>query len=267
MEELKKSKEPGFVLNEKDTQELKDLFLTQVKSFNRLLNNGIINFVHSYSAYLSKEAYSYVEKSRVSAQAYFDKEIRYHQEQIKNNYYFNDKPYHQGKINKLLEIKDNFIQTKVDDKTFYDEVLTTIHRQSNSIRLTLDKLSNKLFDKNAKERITFEGDITTGFVIGKFSNSDKVMLIHKDHFVDVPEAVYAMILDKSDYEKLVKNDTLIFNEELRESNFSKASNFWSYGQFLQEISSPNIQEFFLGQEFDLIDKTNNDKTSKLKMKR
>lgn len=267
MEELKKSKEPGFVLNEKDTQELKNLFLTQVKSFNRLLNNGIINFVHSYSAYLSKEAYSYVEKSRVSAQAYFDKEIRYHQEQIKNNYYFSDKPYHQDKINKLLAIKDEFIQRKVDDKTFYDEILTTIHRQSNSIRLTLDKLSNKLFDKNAKESITFEGDITTGFVIGKFSNSDKVMLIHKDHFVDVPEAVYAMILDKSDYEKLVKNDTLIFNEELRESNFSKASNFWSYGQFLQEISSSNIQEFFLGQEFDLIDKTNNDKTSKLKMKR
>ena len=85
--------------------------------------------------------------------------------------------------------------------------------------------------------------------------------------MDVPEAVYAMILDKSLYEKIVKENKLTFNEELRKSNFSKASNFWSYGQFLQEISSPSIQEFFLGQEFDLIDKSNNDKTSKLKMKR
>ena len=37
MEELKKSKEPGFVLNEKENQELKDLFLKQIKSLEEII--------------------------------------------------------------------------------------------------------------------------------------------------------------------------------------------------------------------------------------
>ena len=103
--------------------------------------------------------------------------------------------------------------------------------------------------------MTFEGDINKGFVIGTFSSSDKVLLVHKDKFVDVPEAIYAMVISKEKYEDFVKNNQLEFNENFRNQEFSNASNFWSYGQFLQEISDSSIQKFFLGKEFDLIDNT------------
>ena len=88
-----------------------------------------------------------------------------------------------------------------------------------------------------KDTISFEGDITKGFVVGTFSNSEKILLVHKDNFVSEAEAVYAMVLTKEKYQDLVQKNQLVFNEDLRESEFSVASNFWSYGQLLQEMSA------------------------------
>lgn len=252
-EERKKIDEPDYQINIEETQKLKDDFLKQFKSFNSLLKNGIVNYVHSFSAILSKEIYYNIQKSLVSAESYFEKEIGYHKKSLDNTY--RDKDYHKEKIKNLEAIKEDFIQQKIDDKSFYERYLTILYRQEKNISQTLDKIRSNLFNLNLKDTVTFEGDINKGFVIGTFSVTDKVLLVHKDTFVNVPEAIYAMVISKDTYNDLIKNKQLEFTENFREQEFSNASNFWSYGQFLQEISDSSIQKFFLGKEFDLIDNT------------
>lgn len=243
---------PDYKFDASEAQELKTEFLTQIKSFNRLLKNGVVNNTLSFSAAINEEACHNVRKSQVSAQSYFDRELNYHKKQLEGFY---SRDYHKEQIERLEKEKDNIIQQKIDDKAFYEEYLTVLHRQEKNISQVFSKLKEKLLGASVKDTLTFTGDITNGFVIGEFSNSDKVMLIHKDTFVNVPEAVYAMILPKEKYGELVKTNSLVFDEKFREINFEKASNFWSYGQFLQEISDSYVQKFFLGQEFELMDKT------------
>lgn len=251
-EERKKIDQPDYVLNQQETQELKNQFVKQFKSFNSLLKNGVINYVHSFSASISKEVFNTVQKSLLSAESYFERSKNYHEEGIKR---FLSRDYHQKELDKLNSIKEEFIQQKIDDKAFYEKYLTLLYRQEKNISQTFDKIRANLFNTNLKDTVTFEGDITTGFVVGTFSNSDKILLAHKDPFVDVPEAIYAMVIDKNKYDTLLKNNALVFDQQFRDGEFSNASNFWSYGQFLQEISDPYVQNFFLGQEFDLIDNT------------
>ncbi len=246
---------PEYKFNEKESQELKDSFLTQVKSFNRLLQNGVVNYVLSYAAALSRESYQNVNKSRLSAESYYQRELSWLEKNVEREKYSR---YHNQAVAELEKFKANkeeFIATKTDDKTFFEKYLTILHRQEKDITQSLDKVRANLINVQGKDTIVFEGDIFEGFVIGKFSNLDKVLLVHKDEFVDVPEAVYAMVVPKEKYEALVSDGKLIFSEEFRNSEFSNASNFWSYGQFLNEITEAKVQRFFLGQEFDLIDNT------------
>lgn len=252
-EERNKISEPDYQINTEEVQKLKDHFLKQFKSFNSLLKNGIVNYVHSFSATISKEIFYNVQKSLVSAESYFEREIGYHKKSLDK--FYGDKDYHKEKIKNLEAIKEDFIQQKIDDKSFYERYLTILYRQEKNISQTLDKVRANLLNLELKDTVTFEGDINKGFVIGTFSSSDKVLLVHKDKFVDVPEAIYAMVISKEKYEDFVKNNQLEFNEHFRNQEFSNASNFWSYGQFLQEISDSSIQKFFLGKEFDLIDNT------------
>lgn len=250
--ERAKTEEPGYVLDKENTQALKDQFLKHFKSFNSLLQNGIINYVHSFSASISKEVFLTVEKSLISAESYFERSKKYHEDGLKS---YHSRDYHQKELNKLNAIKEDFIQQKIDDKSFYEKYLTLLYRQEKNISQTLNKIKSNILSYQQKETVTFEGDIKTGFVVGKFSNSDKILLAHKDPFVEVPEAIYAMIINKKEYDDLTRNNQLVFDKNFRDRDFSNASNFWSYGQFLQEISDPYVQKFFLGQEFDLIDNT------------
>lgn len=253
LDEREKIDQPGYSFHQENTQELKEHFLKQIKSFNSLLKNGVVNYVHSYEAAISHEVFINIQKSLVSAESYFERAKNYHEKKL-TSYYF-DKNYHKEELEKLNAIKEDFIQQKIDDKAFYEKYLTLLYRQEKNISSTLDKVKANLFNINLKDTVTFTGDITTGFVIGQFSNADKVLVVHKDIFVTVPEAIYATVLDKKTYEDLVKNNNLVFNEEFRNSEFSNSSNFWSYGQFLQEISDSSVQHFFLGKDFDLIDNT------------
>lgn len=253
---------PDYPFNPNSAKELKENFLKQIKSFNRLLKNGVVNYALSFAASISREAYHNVRNSQVSAQSYFDRELNYHKKGLEH---WSGRDYHKDKIKELESIKEEYIQKKIDDKTFYEEYLTILYRQEQSITRSLNKVKAKIFNIELKETLTLEGDIKNGFVVGKFSNNDNVMLIHKDNTVNVPEAIYAMIYPKIEYDKLVANDKLVFNEALKEAKFDTASNFWSYGQLLQELVCPKIQNFFLGQEFDLVDKTSLKETKKKKM--
>lgn len=255
LDEREKIGQPNYTFNQQSTQKLKDQFLKQIKSFNSLLKNGVVNYLHSYQAAISHEVFINVQKSLISAQAYFDRETNYHKKHLESKSYYSDKDYHKKELDKLNAIKEEFIQQKIDDKAFFEKYLTLLYRQEKNITSSLDKVRANLLNINLKDTVTFTGDITTGFVIGEFSNTDKVLLVHKDTFVNVPEAVYATILEKNKYQELINSNNLVFNEQFRNSEFSSSSNFWSYGQFLQEISDSSVQKFFLGNEFDLIDKT------------
>ena len=246
---------PNYKFNEKEAQELKDSFLKQIKSFNRLLKNGVVNYVLSYAAALSKESFNNVNKSRVSAETYYQNELNWLEKCVEDSKYHRDNQKHIERLQEFRANKEKFIAVKTEDKYFFAKYLTLLHRQEKDILQSLEKVKSNLFNLKQKESITFEGDISKGFVVGKFSNLDKVLLVHKDQFVSVPEAVYAMVVTKENYETLVNEGSLVFSEEFRNSEFSNSSNFWSYGQFLNEISDSRVQNFFLGQEFDLIDNT------------
>lgn len=250
-EEREKINESNYIFKLKESENLKSHFLKQFKSFNQLLHNGIVNNINSYSAAISQEVFFTLQKSQISAQHYFDREIGYHKKSLKHS----NNDYHLQEIKKLEDTKEEFIKQKIDDKSFYEKYLTFLYRQENNISQSFDKIRANLFNLALKDTVTFEGDINSGFVIGKFSSTDQILLIHKDSFVEVPEAVYVMVISKNKYEDLVKQEKLLFNLEFRDSDFDKTSSFYSYGQFLQEISDPDIQNFFLGKEFDLIDNT------------
>jgi hypothetical protein len=242
---------PDYKFNENASKELKEDFLTQIKSFNRLLKNGVVNYVLSFAAAISKEAAYTVLNSKVSAEDYFAREIGYHKKGLENIY--SKKSYHQEHIAELNKNKAKYIKSKVDDKSFYEQVLTILSRQEQNILQSLDKVKNKIFNIQPKEALTFEGNINEGFVIGTFSNEDKIMVIHKDDTVNSPEAIYAKVFTKDSYQDLVKNNLLVFNEDFKQMNCISGANFFSYGQLLQELNSLKEHNDFLTQKVDLID--------------
>ena len=254
LKEQEKINEPDYHFNNKESESLKNEFLNQIKSFNRLLKNGVINYVYSYADSISKESHSIIKKSQISPESFFSRQIGYHESEIKKDSY-RDKAYHQKELDKLNSMKDEIIKDKIDDHSFYESYLTVLHRQEFNIMNGINNIKTNLINFKNKETITFEGDIQTGFVVGTFSNSNKIILVHKDSFVNQVEAVYAMIMDKEKYNDLLNSNTLVFNKELREQSLEQASNFWNYGQFLQEINEPSVQKFFLGHEFSLVDNT------------
>lgn len=253
IKEREKINQPGYVFDVNESKELKDNFLKQFKSFNQLLNNGVVNYINSFSASISQEIFYNSEKLKVSPKTYFDQELRHYKKNLESPY--GNKKDDEKRIKDLESTKEEFIQKKTNDILIYEKKLKILHRQEKTISQSFNKIKANLFGMQTKDTISFEGDITKGFVVGTFSNSEKILLVHKDNFVSEAEAVYAMVLTKEKYQDLVQKNQLVFNEYLRESEFSVASNFWSYGQLLQEISEPSIQKYFLGQEFDLIDNT------------
>ncbi len=248
-QKLLNENEPAYKFNTQESAELKESFLKQANSFNRLLHNGVVNYVLSFAASISKEAYFYGEKSQIAPEAHYDNELRMLKSFKKKNLATS------SEIEDFEANKEDFLKQKANDKLFFEEALVVLHRQESNINQSLNKVRSNLLNTKLKETVTFEGDIGTGFVVGTFSNSDRVMLIHKDKFVNRPEAVYAMIVPKEKYDDLVKNDNLVFTDKLRDAEAEHASNFFNYGQFLQEVSNAEVQKFFLGQEFDLVDKT------------
>ncbi len=252
--------DPTYKFNTQESAELKERFLKQANSFNRILHNGVVNYALSFAALISKEAYFYGEKSQISPEAHYDNDLRMLKSFKKNGLAYSIE------IEDFEANKDEYLKQKANDKLFFEDVLVVLHRQESNINQSLSKVRSNLFNTKLKETVTFEGDIGTGFVVGTFSNSDRVMLIHKDKFVNRPEAVYAMILPKEKYDNLVKNDKLVFTDKLRDSEAENASNFFNYGQFLQEVSNGEVQEFFLGQEFDLVDETVRQEMQMKKMK-
>jgi hypothetical protein len=247
--------DPNFKFNSSDSQELKDNFLKQFKSFNRLFKNGVVNYTLASAAALSKEAFTNLETSKVSAQSYFDREIGYHQKSLKS-IYGDYKGYHQKQINELEKNKENYINKKNDDKVFHEEYLTVVHRQEQNIYQSLDKVKAKLFNKPINSTLTLSGNIKEGFVVGQFSNNDDVLLVHKDTTVNAVEAVYAMLFTKEQYDSLVANNQMTFDLDFKHNTKRKTgSNFFNYGQFLQEMSDPWRQKESFGQNFDLVDTT------------
>lgn len=261
-----KTEEPNYSFQYAEMQDLKNNFLIQFKSFNQLLKPGIINFIHAFSASISKEIAKYVSLSQKNPEQLFQAKLQLYANLEKKTLL--SKSEFKQKIEELKKSKDDFIQKEIENLAYYEKQLIILRRQEKNILDTIEKIQSyqkKLSPQ--KETIIFEGDISQDFVIGKFSSLNKILLVHKDNFVEQPEAVYAMILDQNTYQNLVEHNQLIFNKEFKKINCISASNFYNYGQFLQEISSPNIQKFFLGQEFELIDKTiisNSQKTKKLK---
>ncbi len=246
---------PDYKFNPKEAQKLKDDFLKQIKSINRLFQNGVVNYTLSYAATLSKEAFYKVENSKVSAEAYFAKELRYHEKGLKS-IYGDTKGYHADKIKELKKNEKDYIKQKNEDKLFYEQHITIIHRQEQNIYQSLDKVRAKLFDAEVKNTLTLEGDINLGFVVGRFNNKDDILVVHKDTTVNATEAVYAMMLNGDYYDELVENGKLVFDIDFKHDTKRKYSaNFWNYGQFLQELSNPICQQNFLGQEVYLVDNT------------
>lgn len=255
----------NFKFNPKDAQELKDNFLKQFKSLNRLFKNGVVNYTLASAAALSKESFTNAETSKVSAQSYFDREIGYHQKSLKNIYSRNDS-YHKQEIAKLEKNRENYINKKNDDKVYDEQYLTVLQRQEQNIYQSLDKVKNKLFNTPVKSTLTLSGDINEGFVIGQFSNNDEVLLVHKDTTVNAVEAIYAMLFTKEQYDELVANNQMTFDINFKDNTKRKtSSNFWNYGQFLQEMSDPWRQKEAYGQKFDLIDTTTLGEVGKKRM--
>lgn len=245
----------NYPFKKEESKKLKENFLKQIKSFNRLLQNGVINYVLSSSAALSTEIFFHVKKSIVSPEAYYEREIGYHEKQQKSLYLRDS--YHEEKLKDLKQGKAKFIQDKKDDKHFYENHLTLLSRQEQNIIQSLEKLRVNILNNTSKPIFTLEGDINKGFVIGKFSNSDKIILVHKDDLTETYGAIYALQLSQTNYDKLNKDNNLVYTKKLRYSKLVETgSNFYNYGQFLQEMSYSEIQCKFLGQEYILVDKTN-----------
>jgi len=258
---------PDYKFNEKESEKLKDDFLKQIKSFNRLFSNGVVNYILSFAAALSKEAFTNTQASKISAQSYFDQEIGYHQKGLKS-LYGDSNGYHQKNINKLEENKEEYIKNKNDDKVVYEQYLTILHRQEQLIYQSLDKVKAKVFNTEVKSSLTLTGDINNGFVKGEFNNGD-VLLVHKDttvEAVEAVEAVYAMLFTKEQYNEFLNSNIQKFDIEFKHNAKIKAgSNFWNYGQFLQEMSDSNKQKEYYGQEFDFIDNTDLKEIKKKRM--
>lgn len=253
--EREKTKDVNHVYNIEQSQQLKEKFLTQLKSFNRLLSNGVVNYVYAYLTSAEKQALYTVTNSQVSPEQAFNKKTQYLEYCVKEYKHRNYGSDYKEELKEHLDNKDSFINTERKKRASSEIFLTFLHRYNHNITSTLDKLRQQLLNVSVKPNINFEGNIKTGFVIGTFSDEQKVLLIHKDPFVNVVEAVYAGVLHKSDYDQLVANNKLAFSEEFKKSNFISASNFWSYGQFLNEIKDSYVQNFFLGREYDLVDET------------
>lgn len=253
LDEQKEIDTVNYNFNLEESQKLKDDFLEQFKSFNRLLKNGIVNYILGTAASISTNSFYKVLDSQISAESYFNRELNYYKDNIKKG--CGHVRYNKEKVKNLEENKDEYIQNKRNKKIEYNRYLTILNRQEQNILQSLDKVKETLLGVKIKSSITLEGDIQKGFVVGTFNNIDNIMLVHKDNTVNVPEAVFTMILSKKKYEKLLQKSPLCFNEIFKEHEFQKTSNFWSYGQFLQELNDTKIQEMFLGEEFNLIDKT------------
>lgn len=237
----------------KEAAELKDRCTRQFSAFNNLLHNGVVNYVNSYAAEISRQIFMYTQKTMVTPEAYYQREVSSLEHFKKIG--LSNKKEHASELEELESRKDAFIKQKIEDKAFFEEHLTVLNRQLSNITQAFDSVRNTMLNIAQKNTITFEGDIKKGFVVGTCNNADKVLLVHKDPFVSTPEAIYAMVVTKDKYQELLASNKLEFTEELREGLFEKASNFWNYGQFLQEISDPYVQNHFLGGEFELVDRT------------
>jgi hypothetical protein len=257
--EREKMDDPHYVFHPKEMQKLKDNFLKQLQSFHQLLNPGIINYVHAFSASISQEISHNISLSMIHPETAFQTELTY----LEKSSQFRLDPIVAKKndleLKKFKESKEEFIQKQLDNLSYAEKQLILFRKKELNISQTLLQVQNSLNislpSNSSKNPMVFEGDISKGFVIGTSPSFDKVVLIHKDSFVQQPEAVYAMVVDKSIYQNLVDNHQLNFTKELREQYFSNACNFYNYGQFLQEISSSDIQKRFFGEEFELIDQT------------
>jgi hypothetical protein len=256
--------DPNYKFNPSEAQKLKDSFLTQVKSFNRLFKNGVVNYGLSFAAALSKEIFINTETSKISAEAFFNGEMGYHQKGLKS-IYGDYNGYHKKKIAELEKNKDSYIQKKNDNKVYYEQYLTVLSKQEQNIFQSLEKVKNKLFNTSIKSTLTLSGDIKQGFVIGEFNNNNDILLVHKDTTVNVQEAVFAMTIDKKQYDELVGNNKLIFDTDFKHSERKNGANFFNYGQFLQEISDSRIQENIFGYKFSLIDNANLEEVKRKKI--
>jgi hypothetical protein len=246
--------DPNYKFNPSEAQRLKDAFLTQVKSFNRLFKNGVVNYTLSFAAALSKECFINVETSKIPAEAFFDRSMNYHKKGLES-VYGDYGGYHKGKIEELEENKEDFIQKKNDDKVYHEQYVTILTKQEQNIFQSLEKVRNKLFNTALKSTLTLTGDIKKGFVIGEFNNGDDILLAHKDTTVNAQEAIFAMTINKKQYDELVENNKLIFDIDFKHGDRKNGANFFNYGQFLQEISDSRIQQQMFGYEFNLVDNT------------
>lgn len=245
-------KKEGYIFNTKEANKLKENFLTNIKSLNRLLSNGIINYIYAFSTSADRKAYITTRKTQISPNQMFEKEKRMLEKSVNRKGAY-DNNFYKKELKELNNNKEEYIKRKTQEKATDEKLLTLLHRYSSEIYSTLDKVREQLLNTSPKASINFEGDIKNGFVVGTFSDDSKVILIHKDTFVEQPEAVYASVLNKEQYDKLISDNKLIFNKEFRDTVFENSSNFWNYGQFLNEIKDPYVQEFFLGKQYNLLD--------------
>jgi hypothetical protein len=184
--ETAKTDEPNYSFQYAEMQDLKNKFLTQFQSFNQLLKPGIINFIHSFSASISKEIAKYISLSQQNPEQLFQSELRFYEDLGKRKQ-LSTSEYNQ-KIEELKKSKDEFIQKKLENLAYYEKQLIILRRQEKNILNTLEKIkSYQQKSSLQKETIIFEGDISQGFVIGKFSSEEKILLVHKDPFVEQPE--------------------------------------------------------------------------------
>ena len=257
--EREKMDDPHYIFHHQEMQKLKDNFLKQFESFHQLLNPGIIHYVHAFSASISQQIFHNISLSMIRPETAFQTELTHLEKASK----FRLDPIvakkNELELKKFKESKEKFIQKEIDRLAYAEKQLVLFRKKELNISQTLLQVQNHLnisLPTNfSKKPMIFEGDISKGFVIGTSTSFDKVILIHKDSFVEQPEAVYVIVIDKSTYQNLVDNHQLNFTKELREQNFNNSCNFYNYGQFLQEISDSDIQKRFFGQEFELIDKT------------
>lgn len=245
-------KKEGYLFNTKEANKLKESFLINIKSFNRLLSNGIINYIYAFSTSADRKAYITTYRTQKSPTQMFENEKRMLEKSANRKGAYNN-DFYKKELKDFINNKEEYIKQKTHEKATDEKLLTLLHRYSSEIYSTLDKVREQLLNTSPKASISFEGDIKNGFVIGTFSDDSKVILIHKDTFVEQPEAVYASVLNKEQYDKLIADNKLVFNKKFRDTVFENSSNFWNYGQFLNEIKDPYVQEFFLGKKYNLLD--------------
>lgn len=250
-------------LDDSEAQNLKDVVSQTFKAMDKYQSVGFVNRLLAMSAMLDYEAVIYLQKSdSLEADQMYAKRLEHIADLRKRVLGWRN--YDQEFLDKD---RDEVIAEFKENKHFSSHYATAMIRDKDAIIQSLNVIGMKLGNENkfAEPVLTLTGDIDSGFVVGRFNHNEQILFIHKDHFVEVQNAIFVARLTQTELDAFAQKtgqaDTngIQFNKDFRdylqEVNNAKFSNFMSYGQFINELKDEYIQNYFFGTSARMEDKT------------